>query len=213
MSRSRWLQITSGRGPEECCWVVYQIVQCITKEAKQYNMKVGMLEATVGAYPQTFKSVLLSLEGEKIDKFLKSWEGSIQWIGKSPFRPKHKRKNWFIGIKGLAQPDPGFFSERDIKFNTMKASGPGGQHVNKSETAIRVKHMPSGLSAMAQEERSQHMNKKLALARLKELFQAEQNKASRKSQQDRWDLHNVLERGNSKRVYEGKKFRKRNANC
>ncbi len=205
---SQWLQITSGRGPAECCRVVYQVVQCIKKEAEKYNLEVEVLKIIEGTYPRTFKSALLVLNGEKTNLFCKTWEGTIQWIGQSPFRKHHKRKNWFISVKSLTPPDTFAFSEQDIVFHTMKASGPGGQHVNKSDTAVRVTHSPSKLSAVAQEERSQYLNRKLALARLFALLEQKKNRSKEKFQQNQWDVHNKLERGNPVRIYEGVKFKK-----
>ena len=89
----------------------------------------------------------------------------------------------------------------------MKASGPGGQHVNKTNTAVRVTHKSTGLIAKAQEERSQYMNKKLALARLLKLIEQKQYDTEKGVQQNRWEMHNDLERGNSVRVFHGANFK------
>ena len=101
-----WLQITSGRSPEECCWVVHKLSQCV--------------------------SALLPLE-------VPHW------------------------------------SDNEFKIEKMRASGPGGQHVNKTETAVRITHMPTGITAVAQEERSQHLNRKLAMSRLNVLLRQKEN--------------------------------------
>lgn len=202
-----WIQITSGRGLAECSWVVHHIIPIFSKEAKARDLHVDVLEVINGDSPQTVKSVLLSLTGKNVLAFLKTWEGTIQWIGQSPFRPHHKRKNWFIGINPFIPPEEERFSHRDLKFETMKASGPGGQHVNKSNTAVRVTHLPSQLVATAQEERSQYMNKKLALVRLFQLIEKRQSAIEDKAQQEQWERHNELERGNSVRVFLGPKFK------
>jgi peptide chain release factor len=89
-----WLQITSGRGPDECCWVVSNLIPVILKEAEEFPIKAEVLEAVPGEKPNIFKSVLISIEGEKVKSFSENWTGTIQWIGKSIFRPEHKRKNW-----------------------------------------------------------------------------------------------------------------------
>jgi len=67
----------------------------------------------------------------------------------SPFRPEHQRKNWFVGIEVLEQVENTHFHPRDVKWETMRASGPGGQHVNRTESAVRVTHMPTGIQASA----------------------------------------------------------------
>lgn len=205
----RWLQISSGRGPEECCLAVALLVPRIREEAKARSVAVRMLEAVPGPRPRTFRSVLLALEGSSSEEFARQWEGTVQWIGKSPFRPHHKRKNWFVRVSALNPPESLCHSEKDVRFERMRASGPGGQHVNKNETAVRVTHTPTGLSATAQEERSQHLNRKLALGRLAELLLQAEAEHMLGKQRERWDRHNRIERGNPIRVYEGETFRLR----
>lgn len=92
---------------------------------------------------------------------------------------------------------------------TMRASGPGGQQVNKTESAVRVTHIPTGLTVVAREERSQHMNRKLAVARLGELMKSQEKSAELQGKRDRWQQHNELERGNPIRTYEGTEFKRK----
>ena len=196
-----WLQITSARGPEECSRATFHIMQILLKEAEKRNIKVTILKSVVGRYPKTIKSVLLSLDGKEILDFVTTWEGTVLWIEKSPFRPLHKRKNWYVGINKFIPPEESLFLSKDFRIEAMKASGPGGQHVNKSSTAIRITHIPSGMVATAQEERSQYMNRKLALARLLKLIDEKCNAVKKKSQQKQWEKHNDLERGNPVRTF------------
>jgi len=182
-------------------------MQLFIKDAKKSNVTSEVLEVIEGKEPETIKSVLLSLRGNDVTGFLKTWEGTIQWIAKSPYRPAHKRKNWYVGINATTPPEEEMFSRRDFKFDTMKAAGPGGQHVNKSQTAVRVTHVPSRLVAIAQEERSQYLNKKLALARLLTLIEAKHQDSEKRVQQEQWEMHNELERGNPVRVFQGPRFK------
>lgn len=202
-----WLQVTSGRGPDECCWVVARVVEAIIKDASANGYHSNVLEVVPGSKPDIFKSALLSIEGEDLSEFLSQWEGSVQWIGKSQFRPKHKRKNWFVGVASYKAPEEIDYNNSEFRFETMRSSGPGGQHTNKTESAVRVTHVPTGINAIAQEERSQHMNRKLALSRLHEKLQHQKEDTERQLQQERWDEHNSLERGNPVRVYEGMNFK------
>ena len=94
-----------------------------------------------------------------------------------------------------------------VTFEAMRASGPGGQHVNKTESAVRATHKPSEFVATAREERSQVMNKKLALARLAGLLTAGNTAALEDATRDRWQTQNALERGAPKRTFKGEAFR------
>jgi peptide chain release factor len=202
-----WLQITSGRGPEECCWVAHELSQCIVHEAKEKGIKARIIGTNAGEMPNTFKSVLIALESEDLTGFLKSFEGTVQWIGKSMFRHNHKRKNWFVGVSAFLPPEVPDWSINDVRVEKMRASGPGGQHVNKTETAVRVTHIPTGLTSIAQEERSQYLNRKLAMSRLSASLRRKENEALSDCRNSRWNHHNVLQRGNPVRVYEGEDFR------
>ena len=201
-----WIQITAGRGPEECCWVVHQLWRCIEREAYGKGIKTRTIDLHAGEKPKTIRSVLIALEGEALPGFLGSFEGTVQWIGKSMFRPNHKRRNWFVGVSAFLPPEIPHWSVAEVKIEKMHASGPGGQHVNKTETAVRIIHIPTGLKAVAREERSQYLNRKLAMGRLSALLRQKANQSLNDCRKSRWNHHNRLERGNPVRVYEGEKF-------
>jgi peptide chain release factor len=186
--------------------VVGRVFERIEKEARAQGVHTELLEASVGDEKGSFKSLLLAIEGEGLEAFCHRWNGSILWIGTSPFRPRHKRKNWFIGVSHLVPPEERMRSEQDFRVETMRASGPGGQHVNKTSSAVRVTHVPTGLVATAQEERSQHQNRKLAFARMDMLLQEKDRERGMAAQQTLWDLHNSLERGNPVRTFTGAAF-------
>ncbi|MDH3349395.1 MAG: peptide chain release factor H [Desulfobulbaceae bacterium] len=208
MEKHWWVQVTSGRGPVECCWVVTRLVETILREAEQQGVQAEIIEAIAGEKSRTNKSVLISMKGAETS-VTKQWVGTVQWIGESQFRSGHKRKNWFVGVELYLPPEETKWSEKELKIETMRASGPGGQHVNKVESAVRVTHIPTGITATAQEERSQMMNKKLAIARLGKNFELQADKKNKSIRQDRWQQHNELERGNPVRVFKGSKFQER----
>ena len=163
------------------------------------------MEAIPGDERKTYKSVLLAVKGEKLEAFLKGWEGTIQCVFKSPYRPNHGRKNWFIGCNVFFPPkSEDIVNERDVSFEATRSSGPGGQAVNKISSAIRATHRPTGVVVFAQEERSQLMNKKLALARLASALKNAADQKRQDFQQEVWQQHNELERGNPTRVYQEK---------
>ena len=175
-----WLQITSGRGPAECAWVVGRVLQEILKHGQELKLDLQILETTPGEHPDTYGSVLLSVEGQDFQALVSQWQGTIQWRGESPYRPHYKRKNWFVGVTAFVPDQKTDIQLKDIQIECMRASGPGGQHVNKTSSAVRVTHKTSGLSAVAQEERSQTRNRKLALCRLTEKIN-QQNQTAQKT--------------------------------
>lgn len=204
-----WLQVTSGRGPDECGWVVARVVDEIVREAMAQGHDLRILETVKGGTDGTYKSALLAVEGQALGAFIAGWQGTIQWVGASPFRPNHKRKNWFVGVNQFAPPADHVFCPQDLKFESMRSSGPGGQHTNKTESAVRVTYLPTGLSAVAQEERSQHLNRSLAMSRLYERWQAERQSEHNQSRKAQWESHDALERGNPTRTYRGPTFKRK----
>lgn len=206
-----WLQITSGRGPIECQFAVTKLAKKIIAEAQKKNVTAEIIEQQQGDKKETALSVLISVSGQDTFSFVQTWIGSILWICKSPFRPNHKRKNWFVGVDLLQPPNANnsHINERDVSFEAIRATGPGGQHVNTTNSAVRATHKPSGLTVLAREERSQHMNKKLALARLAEKLLNQQQKAEASAKQSQWTQHNNLTRGEAIRVFEGINFQEK----
>jgi peptide chain release factor len=197
-----WLQVTAGSGPVECAWAVLQIVEKLKAESRAAGIEARVLEVEPGPKPGTAQSVLVGLaRSSSLKAFVESWRGTVQWIARSPFRPEHKRKNWFVGVEAFEPPAEETLDPRDLKFETMRASGPGGQHVNRTESAVRVTHTPTGTQASAAEERSQHRNRKLALARLGSRLEEVQAEKRGEARKKRWQAHHDLERGNAARVY------------
>ncbi|MFZ5966849.1 MAG: peptide chain release factor H [Bacillota bacterium] len=204
-----WIQLSSGKGPDECELAVSLFLKSFQSECGNNGINIKVIDVVPGSISGNLKSVLLSLEGESLEKHFKNINGTILWICKSPYRPNHKRKNWFINIEGFSTSEKQNYSEKDVRFEAMRSSGPGGQNVNKVETAVRAIHLPTSLAVTAREERSQYMNKKLALARLSNLIEARNEADTNNHKKSMWEQHNTLIRGNPIRVYEGEKFKLR----
>ncbi len=197
-----WLQVTAGQGPSECAWVVVKVLEQIQQEAVSASLEFRAIEIEPGPEPGTVQSALVSISGvAALEYFANSWCGTVQWTARSPFRPEHKRKNWFVGIEKLVPVEETNFDPKDVRWETMRASGPGGQHVNRTESAVRVTHLPTGIQAVAAEERSQHRNRKLALARLAQKISDRGMEQHSQARATRWRAHQELERGSPVRVF------------
>ncbi len=204
-----WLNITSGRGPEECCRAVYLVMRQMQNEAESADFQLEMISAEESGEKNCFQSVLLELKGENTGAFVKKWQGTVQWIAQSPFRPNHRRKNWFVGVEIVEPPCRTVFSDDEVKVEVTRSSGPGGQHVNKTESAVRITHLPTGITSVASEERSQHLNRKLALARLAKAIELSNQAAAEHKDCEIWQAHNQLERGNPVWTFSGPGFREK----
>ena len=149
------IQITSGKGPLECQWVVAKALKVFLQEAAQEGISYTIISREEGDANLTVKSVTLQLKGKELAPFLKTWLGTVCWVGKSAFRKFHQRSNWYIGIFELDQLQRQTFSERDVQFQTTRSQGSGGQNVHKVNTAVRATHLPTGVSVFAQDSRLQ----------------------------------------------------------
>ena len=205
-SRHISLLVTSGSGPAECQQAVAGVLDVMREEAKFLAVDFD----TNGARTKHgFKSAVVLIGGSDAEAFAKKWRGTIRWRAQSNLRPTHKRANWFIGVFYLpaTAQTPECIHARDVTFDTFRAGGPGGQHQNTTDSAVRATHRPTGLSAVAREERSQHRNKALALERLQHLMaaQAAADEAAQKASCN--ELHHKLKRGNPVRCFKGHGFR------
>jgi peptide chain release factor len=204
-----WLSISSGVGPEECAHAAALTLQVLQTELEGTNDKIKLrIIGVESSYEKgNIRSALIALEGNdtEVKEFVKSWIGNIQLVWHSTYRPHHKRKNWFIQVIPYIEPEKNEeFSLSDVRFETARYSGPGGQYVNKTETAVRAIHIPTGKSVVSREERSQLLNKRLALAKLASLLSNEQTDKEKQSHSQLRHTHWELKRGNPIRVYDGK---------
>jgi peptide chain release factor len=190
------IQFSAGRGPIECSWAVWEIYTRFCECAVKLDLELTTVEMEPDSSRNTYKSIIVSLTGDPASSFCSEWIGTVQFTAQSPFRPEHRRKNWFIAVNRIPLIDKEVFFAQDIRFETMRSSGAGGQHVNKTESCVRATHIPTNTVVVIGAQRSQHQNKALALAILMDrLKDAELHKCQLQEKQT-WQNHNELIRGN-----------------
>ena len=175
--------ISSGRGPVECERAVYKYFVYLKKEfeTKEVKYKVLNEEETFGK--EEYKSVTLDINSDF--EVVKEYIGTILWINKSEHRKESKRKNWYIKADILDDNDSFEFklNEKDLMIQKMRSSGKGGQNVNKVETAVRIKHMPTGITVVSKEERTQYLNKRIGMRKIAEKLEEMSNKVNENKKQ------------------------------
>ena len=198
------LLLTSGRGPAECRIALTKTLGILASEADIAGVTV---DVTAGPDPDGLgpASAIAIIEGGGAEAFAAAWIGSILWVARSPLRPHHRRKNWFIGVVRLegAPPEPAPLKPADVRFEALRAGGSGGQHQNKTESAVRAVHAPTGLVVIARDARSQHRNKAIALERLALLVKLAGELAEITDHEKVQSGHALLERGRPVRTFKG----------
>lgn len=203
------IQISAGKGPAECDYVVAKVLKIFLKELINNKIDYTIINKEKGIENSTIQSVSIQIKGKNLADFTANWLGTIQWKGTSTYRKQHKRKNWFIGCFEIDKI-PAFAGKTDkgeIQFQAIRSSGAGGQHVNKVSSAIRAKHLKTGLQVLVMDSRSQHQNKKIAIQRLQEKVAAFNLKQTKEQIKNEWENHQQLERGNPTRVFTGIDFK------
>lgn len=199
------LQLSAAQGPDECCLAVTKALQRLQQEADKLQVSLTIMEQEIASRANTLRSVMVALQGEQASQLADIWCGTVQWICQSPYRPNHGRKNWFIGVARFELPTIDDLSN-EIVFETMRSSGAGGQHVNKTDSAVRATHKATGITVKVQTERSQHANKKLAILLIAKKLDEQVETLQAEHKATRRMFHHQIERGNPIRVFKNLEF-------
>ena len=177
------LELHPGAGGTESCDWADMLYRMYTRYATQHNFKVTVLDYQPGEVAG-IKSVTFLVEGDKAYGYLKSEKGVHRLVRISPFDSGARRHTSFASLDVMPQFNDEIDIEikpEDLIIETKRASGAGGQHINKTDSAIRMVHKPTGIVSTCQNGRSQHENREEALRVLKSrLYQLEIEKQEKK---------------------------------
>ncbi len=188
--RDAIVEISAGAGGTEACDWAQMLYRMYTRWADRHGYKVTLLSETPGDVTG-YRSVSFEVAGPYAYGYLKAEHGVHRLVRISPFDASGKRHTSFAMVSVLPEvPEEEVqIKPEEIKVETFRSSGAGGQHVNKTESAVRITHIPTGIVVTCQNERSQHRNKTLAMKILTaRLAEWERNKTEAKLRQLKGDL-------------------------
>ncbi|MCZ7861556.1 peptide chain release factor H [Agrobacterium salinitolerans] len=191
------LYITAGVGPAECRIALSRVLGLMEARADDLGCQFEVQTLFEGDKHGP-KSAIVNVAGANVEAFARDYIGSLKVVFESPLRPSHGRKNWFLGCTRLELPEASASEpdERDLEFESFRAGGPGGQHQNKTDSAVRVRHIPTGIAVVSRKERSQHQNKKEAVRMLARILAAAEAEKAEKGKRSVFMLNKEVERGN-----------------
>ena len=177
--KSAFLEIHAGAGGLEAQDWAEMLLRMYLRWAEQNNFRTRIIDILADE-EAGIKSAVIEVEGEWAFGYLKGETGVHRLVRISPFDSNNRRHTSFASIMTTPEVDQNIdihVDDKDLRIDTYRASGHGGQHINKTDSAVRITHLPTGIVVQCQNERSQHKNKAFAMKLLaSKLYELEEEK-------------------------------------